>query len=75
MGWIFPKSNYNEANLYENASLTRLTWLIHTSVLPSNWNLGKISALTGQLGQVHMVKKIFLIFLHAGRWLFLLLNL
>ena len=25
--------------------LTRLTWLIHTSVLPSNWNLGKIFAL------------------------------
>ena len=35
--------------------LTRLTRLIHTSVLPSNWNLGKI-----QLGQVHMVKKYFL---------------
>ena len=51
------------------------TWLIHTSVLPSNWNLGKIFALTGQLGQEHMVKKIFPIFLHAGRWLFLLLNL
>ena len=26
--------------------LTRLTWLIHTSVLPSNWNLGKIFVLT-----------------------------
>ena len=29
-----------------NFTLTRLTWLIHTSVLPSNWNLGKIFALT-----------------------------
>ena len=29
--------------------LTRLTWLIHTSVLPSNWDLGKIFALTVQL--------------------------
>ena len=57
------------------STLTRLTWLIHISVLPSNWNLDKIFALTGQLGQVHMAKKIFLIFLHAGRWLFLLLNL
>ena len=26
--------------------LTRLTWLIHTSVLPSNWNLGNFFALT-----------------------------
>ena len=55
-------------------SLTRLTWLIHTSVLPSIWNPGKIFAPIGQLGQAHMVKKIFLIFLHAGRWSFLLLN-
>ena len=55
--------------------LTHLTWLIHTSVLPSNWNPGKIFVLTVWLGQVHTVKKIFLIFLHAGRWLFLLLNL
>ena len=30
---------------------------------------------TGQLGQVHMVKKIFPIFLHAGSWSFLLMNL
>ena len=34
-----------------------LTWLIHTSVLPSNWNLSKIFAVTGLLEQVHMVKK------------------
>ena len=27
-----------------------------TSVLPSNWNLGKIFAPKGQLGQVHMVQ-------------------
>ena len=46
--------------------LTRLTWLIHTSVLPSIWNPDKIFAPTGLLGQVHMVKKIFLKFLHAG---------
>ena len=26
--------------------LTRLTWVIHTSVLPSNWNLGKFFVLT-----------------------------
>ena len=33
--------------------------MIHTSALPSNWNLGKFFALTGPLGrgQVHMVKK------------------
>ena len=55
--------------------LTHLTLLIHTSVLPSNWNLCKIFAPIRQLGQVHMVKKIFPIFLHAWRWLFLLLNL
>ena len=36
-------------------SLTRLTWMIHTSFLPSNWNLGKIFALTGPLGLVHIV--------------------
>ena len=39
--------------------LTRLTLLIHISVLPSNWNLGKNFALSGPLGQVHMVKKNF----------------
>ena len=55
--------------------LTRLTRLIHTSFLPSNWNLDKNFALTGELGQVHMAKKIFPIFLHAGSWSFLLLNL
>ena len=56
-------------------NLTRLTWLIHTSVLPSIWNPDKIFAPTGLLGQVHIVKKIFLKFLHAGSWSFLLLNL
>ena len=39
--------------------LTRLTWLIHTSILPSNWNPDKIFATTGLLGQVHIVKKYF----------------
>ena len=61
------------ANFY--SYLTRLTWLIHTSVLPSSWNPDKIFAPTGLLGQVHIVKKIFLKFLHAGSWSFLLLNL
>ena len=37
--------------------LTRLTQLIHTSLLPSNWNLDKFFALLGELGQVHMAKK------------------
>ena len=55
--------------------LKRFTWLIQTLFLPSNWNLNKIFVLTGELGQAHMAKKLFLIFLHAGRWLFLLLNL
>ena len=32
--------------LFVYCFLTRLTWLIHTSVLPSNWNPGKIFALT-----------------------------
>ena len=40
-------------------TLTRLTWLIHILFLPSNWNLGKNFALTGELGQVHMEKKYF----------------
>ena len=39
--------------------LTRLTWLIHTSVLPSNWNPDKFYAPTGLLGQVQMVSKYF----------------
>jgi hypothetical protein len=30
--------------------------------LPSNWNLDKIFALTGELGQVHMAKKNILDF-------------
>ena len=45
--------------------LTRLTWLIHTSVLPLDWNLGNIFAVTGPLGQVHMAKNLFLKLLHA----------
>ena len=58
--------NYNIAPV-ENAKgiilsrgyLARLTWLIHSSVLPSIWNLSKSFVLTGPLGQVHMVKKYF----------------
>ena len=38
--------------------LTRLTWLIHILFLPSNWNLDKNFALTGELGQAHMAKNI-----------------
>ena len=40
-------------------TLTRLTWLIHTSFLLSNWNLDKLFALTSDLGQLHMTKKNF----------------
>ena len=36
--------------------LTRLTQLIHTSLLPSNWNLDKFFALLGELGQVHTLE-------------------
>jgi len=47
--------------------LTCLTWLIHTSVLPSNWNPDKIFAPTGLLHRSSTYgKKIFLKFLHAG---------
>ena len=53
-------------SIFQSVLLTRLTWLIHTSVLPSNWNPDKMFPPTGLLGQVHMVKKIFLKFLHAG---------
>ena len=35
--------------------------------MASNCNLDKTFALSGKLGQVHMAKKIFLIFLHAGK--------
>ena len=47
--------------------LTRLTWLTHTSLLPSNWELDEIFALAVELGQVHMANKNFPIFLHAGK--------
>ena len=46
--------------------LTRLTWLIHTSVLPSNWNPDKIFAPTGLLGEVHTVKKEY--FWNSSMW-------
>ena len=53
--------------LIRNAGqLTRLTWLIHTSLLPSSCQLDKNFTLIGDLAQVHMSRKIFLIFLHAG---------
>ena len=47
--------------------LTRLTWLIHASVLPSIWNPDKNFAPTGQLGQVHMVNKILSGFQFEGK--------
>ena len=37
------KYHYSKTSMHY---LTRPTWLIHTSVLPSNWNLGKNFALT-----------------------------
>ena len=33
-------------------------YAVPSSFLPSNWNLDKNFALTGELGQVHMTKKI-----------------
>ena len=39
--------------------LTRITWLIHTSFLPSSWNPNNFFALAGYLAQVHMSKKKF----------------
>jgi hypothetical protein len=60
---------------YKCIGLTGLTRLIQNLFLPANWSLGKIFVLTGELGQANMVKKIFLIFLPARSWLFLLLNL
>ena len=36
---------------------------------------GQKFTLTGELVQAQMAKKIFLILFHAGKWLFLLLNL
>ena len=54
--------------LNEYYPLTRLRRLNRTSLLPSSWILDKNFALTGHLAQVHsMSKKIFSIFLHAGK--------
>ena len=41
--------------IYIGIHIISLTRLIHTSVLPSNWNLRKFFALTGELGQVTSV--------------------
>ena len=78
--WLPQKWKKNCLKLYflcQNrlTFLTHLTWQIHTLCLPSNRNLDIFFALTGELGQVHMAKKIFPIFHHVGRWLFFLLNL
>ena len=47
--------------------LTRLTWLTHTSLLPSNWDLDELFALAVELGQVYMANKKFPIFLNAEK--------
>ena len=79
--WLLPQhksSHFKESPfmiIVCSIYLTPLTWLIQTLFLLSNWNLDKNFALTGELGQVHVSKKIFLIFILAGRWLFSLLNL
>ena len=39
--------------------------VVHTCLMYPKLNMGGFSALTGQLGQVHMAKEIFPIFLHA----------
>ena len=62
---IFQKYNLKSRSRFRGC-LTRLTWLTHTSLLPSNWDLDKIFALAVELGQVHMANKNFPIFLHAG---------
>ena len=62
-----PALGLARQDLWGLGVLTRLTWLIHTPVLPSNWLLDKIFVLAGELGQVHMANKKFPIFLHAGR--------
>ena len=65
MGTIARSFNIPQASSNFCLNLNTSTWLIHISVLPSNWNLIKNFAVTGQLGQVHTIKKIFLIFLHG----------
>ena len=60
-------SDFFDRNSQEYSDLTRLTWLIHTSLLPSSCQLDKNFTLIGDLAQVHMSRKIFLIFLHAGK--------
>ena len=49
-GWLRCSSHKGAYIIYD--FLTRLTWLIHTSVLPSIWNPDKILAPTGLLGKV-----------------------
>ena len=59
---LFLSSSKELLGTYMDANFgvfTRLTWLIHISVLPSNWNPDKFFAPTGLLGQVHTVKKYF----------------
>ena len=65
--WVPVKSNQDWRPNLESAYSLMVHYCkkIVGLVLPSNCNLGKIFALTGPLGQVHMVKELFLKFLHA----------
>ena len=76
MGCGVSNSEYKIIIFFLNLGLTSFTMTDSYIIfnLPSNWNLDKFFALTGELSQVHMAKKKNPIFRHAGRWLFLLLN-
>ena len=45
--WIKNCQHVTDYINVELQCLTRLTWLVHTSFLPSNWNLDKFFAPTG----------------------------
>ena len=55
----------NKINLQKRIALTPNRPVVHTCLTYPKLNMGDFSALTGQLGQVHMAKEIFPIFLHA----------
>ena len=73
---LFLKKSEFFKNLRNIPNKIAASWLyLNTSYLTDS-NISftlKLESLTGQLGQVHMTKKMF--FLHEGRLLFLLLNL
>ena len=72
-GWMenMLYSVCNDLFIYINTSYLTDSYISFTLKLESRQNFCSNSL----LGQVHMVKKLFVIFLHEGRWLFLLLNL